>query len=220
MNNRFNNLVEDNINLANETGSLVPMVIENDGRGERAFDIYSRLLRERIIFIYGQVHDGMSSLTVAQLLFLESENPNKDIMMYINSPGGVVTSGLAMYDTMQYIKPDVATICLGQACSMGSLLLTAGQKGKRYSLPNARVMIHQPSGGYSGQATDIEIHTREILELRKRLNQMYVDHTGQKLSVVEKAMERDNFMDAEKAKKFGLIDTIVTKRPITEGEKK
>ncbi len=219
MSNRFNNLVEDNINLATETGNLVPMVIENDGRGERAFDIYSRLLRERIIFINGQVHDGMSSLTVAQLLFLESENPNKDIMMYINSPGGVVTSGLAMYDTMQYIKPDVATICLGQACSMGSLLLTAGHKGKRYCLPNARVMIHQPSGGYSGQATDIEIHTREILELRKRLNQMYVDHTGQKLSVVEKAMERDNFMDAEKAKKFGLIDTIVTKRPTTEGEK-
>lgn len=220
MSNRFNNLVEDNINLSAETGNLVPMVIESDGRGERSFDIYSRLLRERIIFINGQVHDGMSSLVVAQLLFLESENPNKDIMMYINSPGGVVTSGLAMYDTMQYIKPDVATVCLGQACSMGSLLLTAGAPKKRFSLPNARVMIHQPSGGYSGQATDIEIHTKEILDLKKRLNNMYVDHTGQKLSVIEKAMERDNFMSAEEAKKFGIIDKVVTKRPTIDGEKK
>lgn len=220
-NNRFNNLVEDNISLATETkgSGLVPMVIENDGRGERAFDIFSRLLRERIIFINGQVHDGMSSLVVAQLLFLESENPKKDIMMYINSPGGVVTSGLAMYDTMQYINPDVATVCLGQACSMGSLLLTAGAAKKRYCLPNARVMIHQPSGGYSGQATDIEIHAKEILDLKKRLNNMYVEHTGQKLAVVEKAMERDNFMSAEEAKKFGLIDKIVTKRPVNDGEK-
>lgn len=218
---KFNNLVEDNINYAEAKGSsLVPMVIENDGRGERAFDIYSRLLRERIIFINGQVHDGMSSLVVAQLLFLESENPDKDIMMYINSPGGVVTSGMAMYDTMQYIKPDVATVCMGQACSMGSLLLTAGTKKKRYCLPNARVMIHQPSGGYQGQATDIEIHAKEILELKKRLNKLYVDHSGQKLATVEKAMERDNFMSAEEAKKFGLIDEIVTKRPTLDGEKK
>ena len=219
INTRRNNLVEDIINNT-PTADLVPMVVEQDGRGERAFDIYSRLLRERIIFINGQVHDGMSSLAVAQLLFLESENPDKDIMMYINSPGGVVTSGLAMYDTMQYINPDVATVCLGQACSMGSLLLTAGQKGKRYCLPNARVMIHQPSGGYSGQATDIEIHAKEIIELKKRLNNMYVEHTGQKLSVIEKAMERDNFMSAEEAKKFGLVDKIVAKRPTGEKEKK
>ena len=212
MNTQRDNLV-NNIVENMPTGNLVPMVVEQDGRGERAFDIYSRLLRERIIFVNGGVHDGMSSLIVAQLLFLESENPDADIYMYINSPGGVVTSGLAMYDTMQYIKPDVATICIGQAASMGSLLLTAGAKGKRMCLPNARVMIHQPSGGFQGQASDIEIHAKEILELRKRLNNMYVNHTGNKLSVVEKAMDRDNFMSAEEAKKFGLIDKIVESRP-------
>ncbi len=199
--------------IVNEQMSgLVPMVIEQTGRGERSFDIYSRLLKERIIFVNGPVNDGMSSLTVAQLLFLESENPDKDIYMYINSPGGVVTSGLAMYDTMQYIKPDVCTLCLGQACSMGSLLLTAGAEGKRFSLPNSRIMIHQPSGGYQGQATDIEIHTKEILELKKRLNQIYVKHTGKKLAEIEKNMERDNFMSPEKAKEFGLIDQIVNSR--------
>ncbi|MDX1950186.1 MAG: ATP-dependent Clp endopeptidase proteolytic subunit ClpP [Rickettsiales bacterium] len=201
--------------------NLVPMVIEQDGRGERAFDIYSRMLRERIIFLNGPVHDGMSALHVAQLLFLESENPDKDISLYINSPGGVVTSGLAIYDTMQYIKPDVRTICLGQAASMGSLLLTAGQKGKRYCLPNARVMIHQPSGGFQGQATDMEIHVKEILSLKRRLNDMYVKHTGNKLPIIEAAMERDNFMSAEEARKFGLIDEVVEKRPSgTEEEKK
>ena len=173
---------------------LVPMVVEQTNRGERSYDIFSRLLKERIIFVNGQVHDGMSSLVTAQLLFLESENPDKDIYMYINSPGGVVTSGLAMYDTMQYIKPDVCTLCVGQAASMGSLLLTAGTKGKRFILPNARVMIHQPSGGYQGQATDMEIHVKEMLEIKKRLNQMYVKHTGKTLSVIEKAIERDNFM--------------------------
>jgi ATP-dependent Clp protease, protease subunit len=217
MNNRQKNLVEDIINSGHSssfspTSDLVPMVIEQDGRGERAFDIFSRLLRERIIFISGGVHDGMSSLAVAQLLFLESENPDKDIFMYINSPGGVVTSGLAIYDTMQFIRPDVSTICIGQACSMGSLLLTAGAAKKRFTLPNSRIMIHQPSGGFQGQATDMEIHVKEIIELKKRLNQMYVTHTGQKLSVIEAAMERDNFMDAETAKKFGLVDEIVAKR--------
>lgn len=191
---------------------LVPTVIESTGRGERAFDIYSRLLKERIIFVSGGVHDQMASLIVAQLLFLESENPDKDIFMYINSPGGVVTSGLSIYDTMQYIKPKVATLCMGQACSMGSLLLTAGEPGMRYALPNARIMIHQPSGGFQGQATDIEIHAQEIISLKKRLNQMYVKHTGQKLSVIEKNMERDNFMSAETAKEFGLIDMIVESR--------
>lgn len=208
---RRKNLIEDIINSP-ARGDLVPMVIEQDGRGERAFDIFSRLLRERIVFVNGQVHDGMSSLVVAQLLFLESENPDKDIFMYINSPGGVVTSGLAMYDTMQFIKPDVSTICIGQACSMGSLLLAAGAPKKRFSLPHSRIMIHQPSGGYEGQATDIEIHAKEILELKKRLNQIYVSHTGQKLNTIEAAMERDNFMDAESAKKFGIVDEIVTKR--------
>lgn len=218
---KFNNLVEDLVNsnsshdfnpLAPMASGLVPMVIESDGRGERAFDIFSRLLRERVIFINGQVHDGMSSLTVAQLLFLESENPDKDIFMYINSPGGVVTSGLAMYDTMQYIKPDVNTICLGQACSMGSLLLAAGAPNKRFSLPNSRVMIHQPSGGFRGQASDIEIHAKEILALRKQLNNIYVKHCNQKLAVVEKAMDRDNFMSPEQAKDFGLIDRIYDRR--------
>lgn len=208
---RRNNLAEDIFNSP-ARADLVPMVIEQDGRGERAFDIFSRLLRERIVFINGGVHDGMSSLAVAQLLFLESENPDKDIYMYINSPGGVVTSGLAIYDTMQFIKPDVSTICVGQACSMGSLLLAAGAAKKRFSLPHSRIMIHQPSGGFQGQATDIEIHAKEIIELKKRLNQIYVHHTGQKLPTVEAAMERDNFMDAEAAKKFGLIDEIVAKR--------
>jgi ATP-dependent Clp protease, protease subunit len=196
-----------------EMMNLVPMVVEQTARGERAFDIYSRLLKERIVFVTGPVHDTMASLIVAQLLFLEADNPEKDIFMYINSPGGVVTAGLSIYDTMQYIRPKVATLVLGQAASMGSLLLTAGEPGMRYSLPNARVMIHQPSGGFQGQASDIEIHAREIIELRKRLNDMYVKHTGQKLSVIERAMERDNFMSAEKAKEFGLIDEIVTNRP-------
>ena len=192
---------------------LVPMVVEQTARGERSYDIFSRLLKERIIFVAGPVHDGMATLITAQLLFLEAENPEKDIYMYINSPGGVVTSGLSIYDTMQYIRPDVNTLCMGQACSMGSLLLTAGEKGKRFVLPNARVMIHQPSGGFSGQATDIEIHAREILELKARLNKMYVHHTGQKLAVVEKSMERDNFMSAEEALNFGLVDKIITERP-------
>jgi ATP-dependent Clp protease protease subunit len=192
---------------------LVPTVIEQTNRGERAFDIYSRLLKERIIFLTGEVNDHVSSLICAQLLFLESENPKKDISFYINSPGGVVTSGLAMYDTMQYIKPEVATVCIGQAASMGSLLLCAGAKGKRYALPQARIMIHQPSGGARGQASDIEIQAREILRLRERLNKIYVHHTGQKLAVIEKAMDRDNFMSSEEAKEFGLIDLVVEKRP-------
>jgi ATP-dependent Clp protease protease subunit len=192
--------------------TLVPMVVEQTNRGERAYDIYSLLLKERIIFLTGPVHDGVASLVTAQLLYLESENPTKDIFMYINSPGGVVTSGMSMYDTMQYIKPDVATLCVGQAASMGSLLLTAGAAGKRMALPNARVMIHQPSGGFQGQASDIEIHAREILEIRARLNQIYADHSGQDLEVVERAMERDNFMTADAAKEFGLIDEVVTHR--------
>lgn len=194
------------------TADLVPMVVEQTSRGERSYDIFSRLLKERIIFLAGPVNDTMSTLIVAQLLFLEAEDPEKDIYMYINSPGGVVTSGLAIYDTMQYIKPDVATLCVGQAASMGSLLLTAGAKGKRYCLPNSRVMIHQPSGGFRGQATDIEIHAQEILSLKKRLNKMYVKHTGNELPVVEQAMERDNFMSSETAKKFGLIDKVITSR--------
>jgi len=191
---------------------LVPIVVEQTARGERSYDIYSRLLKERIIFLIGPVDDHMASLVNAQLLFLESENPDKEIFMYINSPGGVVTSGLSIYDTMQYIRPKVSTLCFGQAASMGSLLLAAGEPGMRYSLPNSRIMIHQPSGGFSGQATDIEIHAKEILALKARLNQIYVKHTGQKLSHVEKNMERDNFMTAETAKEFGLIDNIVEKR--------
>lgn len=188
---------------------LVPTVIEQTNRGERAFDIYSRLLKERIIFLTGEVNDQVSSLICAQLLFLESENPKKDISFYINSPGGVVTAGLAMYDTMQYIKPDVSTVCVGQAASAGSLLLMGGAAKKRYSLPNSRIMVHQPSGGARGQATDIEIQAQEILRLRKMLNDLYVKHTGQKLSSIEKAMERDTFMGPEEAKKFGLIDEVV-----------
>jgi ATP-dependent Clp protease protease subunit len=192
--------------------SLVPMVIEQTSRGERSFDIFSRLLKERIIFLTGEVNDEVSSLVCAQLLFLEAEDPKKDIFLYINSPGGVVTSGMAMYDTMQYISCDVNTLCIGQACSMGSLLLAGGAKGKRFALPNARVMIHQPSGGFRGQATDIEIHAKEILDMKKRLNQIYAHHTGKKLSVIEAAMERDNFMTPQEAKKFGLIDHVVTSR--------
>ncbi len=198
--------------ILEQANYLVPTVIEQTTKGERAFDIYSRLLKERIIFLSGQVNDQVSSLVVAQLLFLESEDPKKDIHFYINSPGGVVTSGLAMYDTMQYIGPDVATICIGQAASMGSLLLAAGAAGKRYCLPNSRIMIHQPSGGYQGQATDIEIHAQETLALKKRLNEIYAHHTGQKLATVEKAMERDNFMSPQKAKEFGIIDEVIEKR--------
>src|SRR4051812_158448 len=193
--------------------TLVPMVVEQTARGERAFDIYSRLLKERIIFLVGPVNDAVASLVCAQLLFLESENPKKDISFYVNSPGGVVTSGLAIYDTMQYIRPDVATVCIGQAASMGSLLLTAGAKNKRFSLPNSRIMVHQPSGGAQGQATDIEIQAREILSLRKRLNDIYVHHTGQSLDVIEKALERDKFMSPDEAKTFGIIDEVVTARP-------
>ncbi len=192
--------------------TLVPMVVEQTSRGERSFDIYSRLLKERIIFLTGEVNDEVSSLVCAQLLFLESENPKKDVYMYINSPGGVVTSGLAMYDTMQYISCDVHTLCIGQACSMGSLLLTAGAQGKRFALPNSRIMIHQPSGGAQGKASDIEIQANEILKMKRALNNLYVKHTGQKLSVIEKAMDRDNFMSPEEALKFGLIDQIVANR--------
>lgn len=192
--------------------SLIPMVIEQTSRGERSFDIFSRLLKERIIFLTGEVNDEVSSLVCAQLLFLEAEDPKKDIFLYINSPGGVVTSGMAMYDTMQYISCDVNTLCIGQACSMGSLLLAGGAKGKRFALPNARIMIHQPSGGFRGQATDIEIHAKEILDMKKRLNQIYAQHTGKKLNVIEEAMERDNFMSPQEAKKFGLIDHVVTSR--------
>lgn len=191
---------------------LVPTVIEQTGRGERSYDIYSRLLKERIVFLTGTVQDDVSSLICAQLLFLESEDPQKEISFYINSPGGIVTSGLAIMDTMNYIKCPVSTIVLGQAASMGSLLLCCGEKGKRYALPNSRIMIHQPSGGFQGQATDIEIHAREILDLKSRLNQIYVQQTGKPLNVVEKAMERDNFMTPEDAKNFGLIDEIITKR--------
>lgn len=196
-----------------QMNTLVPMVIEQTARGERAFDIYSRLLKERIIFLVGPVNDAVASLVSAQLLFLESENPKKDISFYINSPGGIVTSGLAIYDTMQYIRPDVATVCIGQAASMGSLLLAAGAKGKRFSLPNSRIMVHQPSGGAQGQATDIEIQAKEILNLRKRLNDIYVHHTGQPLEKIEQALERDRFMSPDEAKAFGIIDEVVTSRP-------
>ena len=199
--------------------TLVPMVVEQTNRGERAYDIYSRLLKERIIFLTGTVYDEAASLICAQLLFLESENPNKDIAFYINSPGGVVTAGLAIYDTMQYIRPMVSTVCLGLAASMGSLLLTAGEKDKRFALPNARIMVHQPSGGARGQATDIEIQAREILALRARLNNMYVKHTGRELSEIELAMERDKYMSPDEALAFGLIDQVVEKR-LETGETK
>lgn len=198
--------------------TLVPMVVETTNRGERAYDIYSRLLKERIIFLTGAVEDNVSSLICAQLLFLESENPNKDISIYINSPGGVVTSGLAIYDTMNYIRPEVSTVCIGQAASMGSLLLCAGAAGKRYALPNARIMVHQPSGGFQGQATDIEIHAREILALRERLNNIYVEHTGQTVEVIQDALERDKFMKPEDAQEFGLIDEVVARRPLPKEE--
>ena len=199
--------------------TLVPMVVEQTARGERSYDIFSRLLKERIIFLTGQVNDQVASLIVAQLLFLEAENPKKDISFYINSPGGIVTSGLSVYDTMQYIRPKVATICIGQACSMGSLLLAAGESGMRYALPNSRIMIHQPSGGAQGQASDIEIQAREIIKLRERLNGIYVQHTGQKLAKVETAMDRDNFMSPEEAQKFGLIDQVYVKREADKDEK-
>lgn len=198
--------------------TLVPMVVEQTNRGERSYDIYSRLLKERIIFLTGGVHDEVSSLICAQLLFLESENPNKDISFYINSPGGVVTAALAMYDTMQYIRPEVSTVCIGQAASAGSLLLMAGAAGKRYALPNSRIMTHQPSGGAQGQATDIEIQAREILKLRSQLNGLYVHHTGKKLTDVEKIMDRDTFMSADEAQKFGLIDHVVDKRELKDSK--
>ena len=202
------------------SSTLVPMVVEQTNRGERSFDIYSRLLKERIIFVTGQVEDHMASLIVAQLLFLESEDPNKPINMYINSPGGVVTAGLSIYDTMQYINSEVSTMCIGQAASMGSLLLTAGQKGARFSLPHSRIMIHQPSGGFQGQATDIEIHAKEIIQLKGKLNQLYVNHTGKNLATIHKSMERDNFMSPEDAKNFGIIDEIVYNRDTGDKSKK
>lgn len=196
--------------------TLVPMVVEQTNRGERAYDIFSRLLKERIIFITGGIDDGVATLVCAQLLFLESENPNKEISIYINSPGGYVTAGLAIYDTMQFIRPKVATLCIGQAASMGSLLLAAGDKGMRFSLPNSRIMVHQPSGGFRGQAADIMLHAQEILKLKRRLNEIYVKHTGQDLAKVEEALERDNFMDAETAKSFGLVDDVISSRAVPE----
>ena len=202
--------------LRTDMSTLVPMVVETTNRGERSYDIYSRLLKERIVFLTGEVNDGVSSLICAQHLILESENPTKDVSFYINSPGGVVTSGLAIYDTMRYIRPDVSTVCIGQACSMGSLLLAAGAAGKRYALPNSRIMIHQPSGGARGQATDIEIQAKEILLLRSRLNRIYVEHTGQPIETIEKAVERDNFLSPEESREFGLIDEVVVERPTLE----
>jgi len=199
--------------MNNIFNTLIPMVVESTGKGERAFDIYSRLLKERIIFLTGEVEDNMASLICAQLLFLESEDPEKDIFMYINSPGGSVTSGFSIYDTMNYIKPNVSTVVMGQACSMGSFLLSGGSKGKRYALPNSVVMIHQPSGGFRGQATDIEIHAREILKTKKRLNELYSNHTGRSIEEIEVAMERDNYMTAVEAKEFGLIDDIILRHP-------
>jgi len=195
---------------------LVPMVVEQTNRGERAYDIYSRLLKERIVFITGPIEDNMASLVVAQLLFLEADNPKKEVNMYINSPGGVVTSGLAVYDTMQFVRPAVSTLCVGQAASAASLLLTAGEKDLRFALPNARIMVHQPSGGFQGQATDIMLHAQEILSVKKRLNEIYVRHTGQPLKKIEDALERDTFMTAEAAKDFGLIDKVIDKRPVEE----
>ncbi len=201
------------------TSALVPMVVEQTNKGERAYDIYSRLLKERIIFLSGQVEDHMATLIVAQLLFLESENAKKEINLYINSPGGVVTSGMSIYDTMQYIKCPVFTVCMGQAASMGSLLLTAGEPGMRFALPNARVMLHQPSGGFRGQASDIELHAKEILALKERLNRIYVKHTGQEYEVIERALDRDNFMSAEQAKNFGIVDEVYERRADTETDK-
>ena len=200
--------------LSPELNALIPMVIEQTSRGERSYDIYSRLLKERVIFLVGQVEDHMANLLVAQLLFLEAENPDKDIHLYINSPGGSVTAGMSIYDTMQFIKPDVSTMCIGQAASMGALLLTGGAAGKRYCLPNSRMMIHQPLGGYQGQATDIEIHTREILNIREKLNRIMAEHTGQDFEKVAEDTDRDNFMNAEQAKEYGLIDNVLDKRPV------
>ena len=199
--------------------TLVPMVVEQSARGERAYDIFSRLLKERIIFISGPIHDGMSTLVVAQLLFLEAENPKKEISMYINSPGGVVSSGLSIYDTMQYVRPKIATMCVGQAASMGSLLLAAGEQDMRFCLPNSRVMVHQPSGGFQGQASDIALHAQEILDLKKRLNMIYVKHTNQKISAVEKALDRDNFMTPEQSLEWGIIDKIIERREIDASDK-
>ena len=199
-------------NFSEQMNTLVPMVVEQTNKGERAYDIYSRLLKERIIFLVGPINDNVASLVTAQLLFLESEDPKKDINLYINSPGGLVTAGLGIYDTMQYIKPDISTLCIGQAASMGSFLLTAEKKGKRFSLPNSRIMVHQPSAGFQGQATDIEIHANEVLALKKRLNEIYSKHTGKSVDDIKKALERDNFMTAEVAKEFGLIDEVVEKR--------
>ena len=201
---------------ANNLSTLIPMVVEQTSRGERSYDIYSRLLKERIIFLTGVIEDNVASLICAQLLFLESENPNKDISFYINSSGGAVTSGLAIYDTMQYIKPDITTVCIGQAASMGSLLLTAGSKNKRYALPHSRIMVHQPSGGVQGQASDIQIHANEILTIRKKLNEIYVLHTGQNIKKIEEYLDRDSFMGPDEAKDFGLIDKIVNKREDVE----
>ena len=192
--------------------TLVPMVVEQSSKGERAYDIYSRLLKERIIFLTGQINDNVASLVTAQLLFLEAEDPKKEIYLYINSPGGLVTAGLGIYDTMQYVKPDISTLCIGQAASMGSFLLSAGKKGKRFSLPNSRIMVHQPSAGFQGQATDIEIHANEVLSLKKRLNEIYSKHTGKSVDEIKTALERDNFMTADAAKSFGLIDSVVEKR--------
>lgn len=196
------------------TMNLVPMVVEQTGRGERAFDIYSRLLKERIIFVNGPVEDNMAMLINAQLLFLEAEDPTKEIHLYINSPGGVVTAGMAIYDTMQFIKPEVSTLCMGQAASMGSVLLTAGAKGKRCALPNARIMVHQPSGGYQGQASDIERHAQDIIKMKRRINEVYVKHTGQEYDIIEKTLDRDHFMTAEEAKDFGLVDEVITSRDV------
>ena len=200
------------INFSEQMSTLVPMVVEQSNKGERAYDIYSRLLKERIIFLTGQINDNVASLVTAQLLFLEAEDPKKEIYIYINSPGGLVTAGLGIYDTMQYVKPDISTLCIGQAASMGSFLLAAGTKGKRFSLPNSRVMVHQPSAGFQGQATDIEIHAKEVLSLKERLNEIYSKHTGKNVDEVKIALERDNFMTADAAKSFGLIDEVVEKR--------
>ena len=198
--------------ISEHMNNLIPMVVEQSNRGERAYDIYSRLLKERIVFVVGQITDSIASLVTAQLLYLESENPKKEIYLYINSPGGLVTAGLGIYDTMQYIKSDVSTLCIGQACSMGSFLLASGEKGKRFSLPNSRIMVHQPSAGFQGQATDIEIHANEVMSLKKRLNEIYSKHTGKSVDEIKLALERDNFMSAENAKTFGLIDKVVDKR--------